>query len=86
MGKQPTLSKSALTCAVALLTATASPVQAYGGEAHMVELKKTLQDFGADVQWDDYAQMYTLSKDGPDVRFNEVSLREPLKTRFGHLR
>ena len=28
----------------------------------MVPLDKTLQEFGADVQWDDYAQMFTLIK------------------------
>lgn len=34
----------------------------------MVPMDKTLQDFGADVQWDDYAQMYTLIKDGAYVK------------------
>lgn len=33
----------------------------------MVPLDKTLQEFGADVQWDDYAQMFTLIKDGAYV-------------------
>ncbi|MCS5873649.1 hypothetical protein LN650_18060 [Klebsiella pneumoniae subsp. pneumoniae] len=34
----------------------------------MVPLDKTLQEFGADVQWDDYAQMFTLIKDGAYVK------------------
>lgn len=34
----------------------------------MVPLDKTLQAFGADVQWDDYAQMFTLIKDGAYVK------------------
>ncbi len=68
MGKQPSLRKTVLACAVALLTTTAPTVHAHGGEAHMVELEKTLQDFGAEVQWDDYAQMYTLVKDGAYVK------------------
>jgi primary-amine oxidase len=31
-------------------------------------MDKTLQDFGADVQWDDYAQMFTIAKDGAFVK------------------
>lgn len=34
----------------------------------MVPMDKTLQAFGADVQWDDYAQMFTLAKDGAYVK------------------
>lgn len=34
----------------------------------MVPLDKTLEAFGADVQWDDYAQMFTLIKDGAYVK------------------
>ena len=34
----------------------------------MVPMDKTLQDFGADVQWDDYAQMFTIAKDGAFVK------------------
>jgi primary-amine oxidase len=43
-------------------------VFAHGDEAHMVPMDKTLQAFGADVQWDDYAQMFTLMKDGAYVK------------------
>ena len=45
-----------------------SPVYAHGSEAHMVPMDKTLQAFGADVQWDDYAQMFTIVKDGAFVK------------------
>jgi hypothetical protein len=34
----------------------------------VVPLDKTLEAFGADVQWDDYAQMFTLIKDGAYVK------------------
>ncbi|SQC93579.1 Primary amine oxidase precursor [Cedecea neteri] len=34
----------------------------------MVPMQKTLADFGADVQWDDYAQMFTIVKDGAYVK------------------
>ncbi|PIN63858.1 hypothetical protein CKQ90_29100 [Klebsiella pneumoniae] len=49
--------KTALALAVAVVCAWQSPVFAHGSEAHMVPLDKTLQEFGADVQWDDYAQI-----------------------------
>lgn len=60
--------KTALAVAVALMCSWQAPVFAHGGEAHMVPMDKTLQDFGADVQWDDYAQMFTLAKDGAYVK------------------
>ncbi|KDM45241.1 primary amine oxidase, partial [Klebsiella variicola] len=60
--------KTALALAVAVVCAWQSPVFAHGSEAHMVPLDKTLQAFGADVQWDDYAQMFTLIKDGAYVK------------------
>lgn len=61
-----TTGKKALALAIALLTSTAA--LAHGGEAHMVPMEKTLKAFGADVQWDDYAQMFTLLKDGAYVK------------------
>lgn len=61
-----TTGKKALALAIALLTSTAA--LAHGGEAHMVPMEKTLTAFGADVQWDDYAQMFTLLKDGAYVK------------------
>ena len=60
--------KTALALAVALVCSWQTPVFAHGGEAHMVPMDKTLQDFGADVQWDDYAQMFTIAKDGAFVK------------------
>lgn len=60
--------KTALALAVALFCAWQTPVLAHGSEAHMVPMDKTLQEFGADVQWDDYAQMFTLIKDGAYVK------------------
>lgn len=64
--------KTALALAIALCCAWQSPAFAHGGEAHMVPMDKTLQEFGADVQWDDYAQMYTLIKDGAYVKVNRA--------------
>lgn len=66
MGKPSLWRKTAL--AVALCAAWQAPAFSHGGEAHMVPLEKTLQDFGATVQWDDYAQMYILSHDGAYVK------------------
>lgn len=60
--------KTALALAVALMCSWQAPVFAHGGEAHMVPMDKTLQEFGADVQWDDYAQMFTIAKDGAFVK------------------
>ncbi|MCS2172826.1 primary-amine oxidase [Scandinavium sp. TWS1a] len=60
--------KTALALAVALMCNWQAPVFAHGGEAHMVPMDKTLQEFGADVQWDDYAQMFTIAKDGAFVK------------------
>lgn len=60
--------KTTLALAVALSFAWQAPVFAHGGEAHMVPMDKTLKEFGADVQWDDYAQLFTLIKDGAYVK------------------
>ncbi|WP_312626739.1 primary-amine oxidase [Scandinavium sp.] len=60
--------KTALAMAVALMCSWQTPVFAHGGEAHMLPMDKTLQDFGADVQWDDYARMFTIAKDGAYVK------------------
>ena len=58
--------KKTLALAIALLISPA--VFAHGSEAHMVPMEKTLTEFGADVQWDDYAQMFTIVKDGAFVK------------------
>ncbi|MDX6042391.1 primary-amine oxidase [Scandinavium lactucae] len=60
--------KTALALAVALMCSWQIPVFAHGGEAHMVPMDEALQGFGADVQWDDYAQMFTIAKDGAFVK------------------
>lgn len=60
--------KTALALAVALSFAWQAPLFAHGGEAHMVPMDETLKEFGADVQWDDYAQIFTLIKDGAYVK------------------
>lgn len=58
-----------LALAVALWTTGFQlPAFAHGGEADMVPMEQTLQQFGADVAWDDYAQMFTLAKDGAYVK------------------
>jgi len=58
--------KTVLAFAVACLFS--GQVLAHGSEAHMVEMDKTLTDFGADVAWDDYAQIYTITKDGAFIK------------------
>jgi len=58
----------AVALAVAALLLGQAPAMAHGTAAHMVPMDKTLADFGADVQWDDYAQMFTISKDGAFVK------------------
>ena len=60
--------KSTLALAVALVCGWQSPTFAHGGEAHMLPMDKTLADVGADVQWDDYAQMFVITKDGAYVK------------------
>lgn len=56
--------------AVALATATLwTPLAlAHGAAAKMVPLKKAAQDFNATVQWDSYAQVFTLSRNSTLVR------------------
>lgn len=60
--------KTAVALAVAALLLGQAPAMAHGTAAHMVPMDKTLADFGADGQWDDYAQMFTISKDGAFVK------------------
>lgn len=68
MGSHSSFSARKTALAVALICAWQTPAFAHGGEAHMVPMDKTLQEFGADVQWDDYAQMFTIAKDGAFVK------------------
>lgn len=70
MGSSSSLSprKTALALAVAGLLFAQPQALAHGGAAHMVEMDKTLTEFGADVKWDDYAQLFTISKDGAFIK------------------
>ena len=46
----------------------APPAQAHGGAADMVPLQKTLQEFGATMRWDNYANVYTISRNSTQIR------------------
>ncbi len=59
------LAPMALALIFAGLTSTA---HAHGGAAQMVPLKSTLENFGATVKWDDYANLFVISKDGAYVK------------------
>ena len=59
------LAPMALALIFAGLTSTA---HAHGGAAEMVPLKSTLENFGATVKWDDYANLFVISKDGAYVK------------------
>lgn len=55
--------------ALALTLATlGSTAHAHGGAAQMVPLQSTLESFGATVKWDDYADVFVISKDGAYVK------------------
>jgi primary-amine oxidase len=55
--------------ALALTLATlGSTAHAHGGAAQMVPLQSTLESFGATVKWDDYANVFVISKDGAYVK------------------
>lgn len=55
--------------ALALTLATlGSTAHAHGGAPQMVPLQSTLESFGATVKWDDYADVFVISKDGAYVR------------------
>lgn len=47
---------------------TPLPALAHGSAAEMVPLKKTLEEFGATVRWDSYANIYTVSRNSTQVR------------------
>lgn len=55
--------------ALALSLAALPPAaQAHGSAAQMVPLQSTLEAFGATVKWDDYANVFVISKDGAYVK------------------
>ena len=59
------LAPMALALIFAGFTSTA---HAHGGAAEMVPLTSTLENFGATVKWDDYANLFVISKDGAYVK------------------
>ena len=53
-----------LTLAIALGALGLPNVHAHGGPAEMVPLQSTLEEFGATVKWDSYANLFIVAKDG----------------------
>lgn len=47
---------------------TPLPALAHGSAAEMVPLQKTLEDFGATVRWDSFANVYTVTRNSTQVR------------------
>ncbi|MBD8793130.1 primary-amine oxidase [Pseudomonas syringae] len=64
-GPRMALRQMALAVAIASVPMLA---QAHGGAAEMVPLQSTLETFGARVKWDDYADLFTITKDGAYVK------------------
>ncbi len=62
----------ALSLALSLALGTAAvwtpSAQAHGSAAEMLPMKKTLEDFGATVRWDGYAQVFTIARNSTLVR------------------
>ncbi|MHC8318596.1 primary-amine oxidase [Pseudomonas sp. LB3P31] len=61
-----TTARLALACAISV---TALPgwipqASAHGGHAEMVPLQAGLEEFGATVKWDDYANLFVIARDG----------------------
>lgn len=90
------LVRLALTACVtgASLVGWSSSAQAHGAAAEMVPLRSTLEEFGATVRWNDYANVFTLVKDGayvevkPDSKVallngKRLELHAPLVMRHG---
>lgn len=63
-----TRTAAAAAACLALLGPWQAPAQAHGSAATMVPLKKTLEDFGASVRWDAYAQVWTITRSSTVVR------------------
>lgn len=70
-GTTRTLLATAL--ALALGPLATGGAQAHGGAAHMVPLKKTVEDFGATVRFDSFANVYTVARNGTLVRIKPGS-------------
>lgn len=74
--KAPCLfSVAPLALAMCLLGTTALPTtaMAHGGQAEMVPMQITLEEFGASVKWDDYSKVYTVVKDSAFVKIKPGS-------------
>ncbi|WP_390348443.1 primary-amine oxidase [Variovorax boronicumulans] len=66
---------TALASALALALGPLSiePARAHGGAAHMVPLKKTVEDFGGTLRWDSFANVFTVARNGTLVRLKPGS-------------
>nr|WP_314529896.1 primary-amine oxidase [uncultured Pseudomonas sp.] len=64
--KKTALSRLALAVAIstACLPGWISQASAHGGHADMVPLQAGLEEFGATVKWDDYANLFVIARDG----------------------
>ena len=72
--RQRTAFKSALTALVASLAFIYSgQVLAHGGEVHMVPLEEAMSTAGAEVTYDSYADIYTITKDATRVKIKPSS-------------
>ncbi|RZL87255.1 MAG: primary-amine oxidase [Variovorax sp.] len=63
-----TLRLAGAACALAAAALMSPAAHAHGGAAHMVPLKKTVEEFGASMRWDAFAGVYTISRNSTLVR------------------
>ncbi|WP_455926328.1 primary-amine oxidase [Pseudomonas putida] len=72
LSKHPRTPAARLALAISLSLASLPwwlpEASAHGGAAEMVPLQSTLEDFGASVKWDDYADVFVIAKDGAYVK------------------
>ncbi len=59
---------AALAVAFSAACLPGMPAHAHGTAARMLPLQKTLEDFGATVRWDAYANVYTIARNSTVVR------------------
>lgn len=73
--RQHTAWTSTLTALVASLAFIySSQALAHGGEVHMLPIEDAMSTAGADVTYDSYADMYTITKNSTRVQINPVAL------------
>ncbi|MBO9650875.1 MAG: primary-amine oxidase [Variovorax sp.] len=71
---RPLFTRAAALTAIAAITAFSAlsaftpPAFAHGGAAHMAPLKKTLEDFGANVRYDSFSDVFTIARNSTLVR------------------